>query len=151
MYWRKAACFKMTNLQYFHHKSNDPLEKKWRKDLLSRSDTSKSIPCHFPLVVCLTYFPYTIFLRAIICTYVFFTPICPPAGYPFCMTCYCPTVHLEHRGLMLAFGSEEPCEAVTGSAVVVADPTARAVPPGFVAIAMVNRNTYLRKTHVFML
>ena len=47
---------------------------------------------------------------------------------------------------MLAFGSEEPCEAVTGSAVVVADPTTRAVPPGFIAIAMENSNTYIRKT-----
>ena len=46
-------------------------------------------------------------------------------------------VLFEHRGLVLASGSEEP---FAGSALIVANPTARADSPGFVAIAMMHRN-----------
>eukprot|EP01036_Dinobryon_divergens_P034637 gene34637-44779_t len=49
---------------------------------------------------------------------------------------------LEHRGLMLAL------ETVTGSAVVVANPTARAVPPDFVAITMLAGRTSITRIAV---
>ena len=51
---------------------------------------------------------------------------------------------LGHRGVVLASCSVEAFEAVASSAAVVANPAARTVSPGFVAIAMTtNRNKQL--------